>query len=1113
MSNIEDWLGRLNLDRYCQVFTDNDIDLSVLPYLDDTQLEKLGVSMGHRVKILNAAKALDPDEFAPQTTDVSQPPPAERRQLTVMFTDLAGSTQLSLQLDPEELRELNLVYQQITTQSIEKFGGYVARYMGDGVLAYFGYPQAHEDDADRSILAGLDLLQEFSQTPSLTNLHVRLGIATGLVVVGDLIGEGASQETAVVGETPNLAARLQSHAELNTLLVSDATYALAKDKFEFSQRSDLQLKGYVDSIVAWRVLAEKSLESRFQAKVADSDSGFIGRSEELLTLRALWRKSVTACGQTVLIRGEAGIGKSRLVEELFKTIRQSNAITIRYQCSPHHTNSPFFPFSTQVRRAASIDSTDSDASSREKLSALIRTSGASRQLVLDMLSLLVTSDRDSASNSTDTAVQQKSKMVNALCDELASLCKNSSVLVIVEDAHWIDPSSLETLTRLVDFSQSQSVLIVVTTRPQFQCPWREAKNSHEITLDRLSRADSLEIARNVAARHVLNDEMIHRINQQSDGVPLFVEEITKTVLELNYRNVGPGPDDAATDYLSVPTSLKDSLMARLDHLGPAKHLAQVASVIGREFTESIVASLHDDSQQSLKESLARLVSSGLVLPHHGGEKTSYQFNHALVRDTAYDSMLISKRKSIHSKLARVLESNAAEAPEVIAYHYECGGENENALNHWREAGENAALRSANLEAVSHFQQALDCINEIPEDRQQSTELQLQLALGAASIAPKGYASSDVLTAFSRALQLAELIGHAESKFSSTRGVWSNKFLRAELDNATTMANKLLSLSKQTEDPLQELMANRVMGVTCMGNGNYLEAMRHFDLALERYSSDMQEVYISRWGEDPGLFCMVYRAWMNDWLGQRDEAVAQLDDTISLARALPNRYGLSHVLAMASLVYQLRNDTQKVLSLTDAAIELSTEQGVQWLAWSNVHRGWALAKTGETDIGIRICANGIEDIKKTGTRFPLPHLLPLLADILIDRGDLESAKYALDEAVNIVNAANCGHLLPELHKTIAVLECRHGNTNLAAASFKEALAVSRTQQASTLELKVLVALQQHLPDSTLAQDELPALQILVNVFNPADTTKDIVDAHKLISATVQQLCIQTNESIP
>ena len=1092
---IDVWLKSIQLSCYSAVFLENDIDFSVLPYLDDTHLEKLGVSIGHRIKIINAAKTLviEPDE------SLSDPErqQAERRHLTVMFSDLVGSTELSQQLDPEDLRELNLAFQQVTTRSIENFGGYVARYMGDGVLAYFGYPQAHEDDAERSILAGLDLLQKITEIPSPVELSVRLGIATGLVVVGDLIGEGAAQESAVVGETPNLAARLQSAAEVNSILVSDETYALAKESIDFAQLPGISLKGFSELKYPWRVLNEKLTESRFQAKGSHRSSPFIGRMRELLKVRELWRLARDGNGQSVLIKGEAGIGKSRLVEELVDTTRDSQVKTLRYQCSPHRTNSPFFPFCAQIVRAASIQPNDGLSSKQSKLSGLITTKGELRQEVVDTFYHLLTFDSEAPASDNVSTRQTKAKTINALCMELRSLCETSPVLIVFEDAHWIDPSSQEVLDKLVRLSSQLTVLIAITSRPHYTTHW-QSSCFQQMILDRLSEMDSAEIVKNIATRHMLTDGIIAKINSQSDGVPLFIEEITKSVLEAATREVKHSVATTNTRELTVPASLQDSLMARLDNLGSAKQLAQIAAAIGREFTDDLIAALYDGTEDELERSLKNLMSSGLVYSHTGRGKTTFQFNHALIRDTAYDSMLISTRKSVHKKIAQILQGNLHEESELIAYHYGCADEPEEALKYWRYAGEKASLRSANIESIAHFKKALACVKKIPKKNQVSEELKIQLALGAAYIAPMGYASDEVLQAFQRAADLSQNIGHSVSRFSSMRGVWSNQLLRAEVASASLMADNLLILAGETDNPLQKLMAHRIMGTTHLGCGQYVEAKQQFELALSIYDPEDQEDYIRQWGEDPGLFCMVYRAWMNDWLGDRDTAVTQLDESIALARSLPNRYGLSHVLAMACLVYQLRSDPNMVLELTDAAIGLSKEQGVQWLAWSRVHRGWALSKVGEAEKGLQICAQGIDEIKKTGTRFPLPHLLPLLAEILIDNGELKPAAKVLGEAMGIVSKANCGHLLSELYKINGELAIKQGASNRANEQFGEARALAKSQQANTLELRAVIAqlrYQQQLGDGNNTRD---ALSILYNKFTQGHSTPDLIEAKSLLS---------------
>ena len=714
------WLRSLGLGKYEAAFRENEIDETVLPNLTAEDLKDLGVSIvGHRRKLLDAIAALRSDTSAPgSSSDLKNAPSApspspedraERRQVTVMFSDLVGSTALSARMDPEDLREVISAYQKCVAEAVQRFGGFVAKYMGDGVLVYFGYPQAHEDDAERAVRAGLELVAAVGALKTHAPLQTRVGIATGLVVVGDLIGSGASQEQAIVGETPNLAARLQGIAEPNTVVIAESTRRLVGNLFELDDLGSQQLKGIAGAVRAWAALRPASVESRFDALHATGVTELVGREEELELLLRRWSKAKTGEGQVVLLSGEPGIGKSRLTVALQERLKGEPHTRVRYFCSPQHTDSAFYPAIAQLERAAAFERHDIPESKLEKTVSLLGSSAAQDtdvQLLAELLSIPI-GNRYSALNWSPQ--RKKEKTFEALLRQLDIAARQQPVLLIYEDVHWIDPSSRELLDMTVDRVARLPVLLLITFRPEFVPPWTGQAHLTTLTLSRLGRREGALLVERLAANRALPDEITAEIVERTDGVPLFVEELTKAVLEaaVEGQDASETISKAALPSLAVPATLYASLMARLDRLGTAaKEVAQIGAAIGREFSYELLILVAQKNEEEVKASLAHLSDAGLVFCRGMPPEANFLFKHALVRDAAYGSLLRSQRQHLHARIATTLETEfpdkAAAQPEVLGHHAEEAGLAAKAIGFWQKAGELAVRRAANPEAIRHL---------------------------------------------------------------------------------------------------------------------------------------------------------------------------------------------------------------------------------------------------------------------------------------------------------------------------------------------------------------------------------------------------------------------------
>ena len=773
--DIGDWLRSLGLERYEAAFRENEIDDTVLPTVTAEDLKDLGVGIvGHRRKLLDAiavlrayASAKAPTAEAPPTLPKSPQDTAERRQVTVMFSDLVGSTALSARMDPEDLREVISTYQKCVADTVNRFGGFVAKYMGDGVLVYFGYPQAHEDDAERAVRAGLELVAAVDALKIGASLQTRVGIATGLVVVGDLIGVGESQERGIVGETPNLAARLQGIAEPNTVVIAESTRKLLGNLFELQDLGTREVKGISEPVRAWTAVRPSAVESRFEALHASGLTALVGREEELELLLRRWSRAKTGEGQVVLLSGEAGIGKSRLTAALLERLTGEPHTRLRYFCSPQHTDSAFYPIISQMERAAAFVHDDIPQARFDKLDMMLAQTSTSKQdvaLFAEMLSL----PNDGRYPAIDLAPEQRrQRTLEAIVSQMEALARQNPILMIFEDAHWTDPTSLELFGRVVDRVRSVRVLLIVTFRPDFDPPWVGRAYVTFLAINRLGEREILAMIKGVIGNKALPANIRQDIIDRTDGIPLFVEEMTKAVLEAESQGaVEHLAASVPPSALPVPASLQASLMARLDRLGTAKEVAQIGAAIGREFSHSLLAAVTRKPETAINSALDRLIAAGLLFQQGVPPHASYLFKHALVQDAAYGTLLREPRRALHARIAETLEDQFAEIaenqPELLARHCTEAGLTEKAASLWGKAGQRSLERSALVEAIEQFTRALDQIAAVPATPTLRREqIKLQVAFITPLIHVKGHAAPETKAAVEQAnlfIKQAEVLG-------------------------------------------------------------------------------------------------------------------------------------------------------------------------------------------------------------------------------------------------------------------------------------------------------------------------------------------------------------------
>ena len=786
MRDIADWLLENGFGRYVDLFVQNDVDASVLRELTDDHLKELGVPLGTRIKLLKAIASLresdvDAAAHVAATVQGTTRAEAERRQLTVMFVDLVGSTALSRQLDPEDMRAVITAYQSAVAGVATRFEGHVAHYMGDGVLCYFGWPRAHEDDAERAACAGLAITAAVGRlrAPGGEFLSARVGIATGLVVVGDLIGEGAAQQEAVVGDTPNLAARLQGLAGPGQVVVAAATRTLLADTFEIAELGSHQLKGIDGSTSAFALVAERSVTSRFDARTTASLSPMVGRDHELGLVLEKWRQAQSGDGQFVLLSGEAGIGKSRVVRAVGDAAAQAPHQRISQQCSPYFSDSALYPVMQQLLFATGIEPGDSADAKLDKLEAVARGGRGVRQLLAALLDIGSEARYGRLDLSPE---QQRALTLQALRSELLELARDRPVLWVIEDLHWSDATTLELVELCLDQVALSPVLILATARPTFEHGFGGHPIVTRFTLNRLGRDNVKAIVGKLAGGKSLPDALLQEIVVRTDGVPLFVEELTKAVLES-----GRLSETAATfeltgtlEQLAIPASLHDSLMARLDRLQPVKEVAQAAACIGREFDGKLLQAISPLDTGRLGDALAQLQQAELIFRRHHTTESAYVFKHALVRDAAYESLLKVRRQAIHAQLVDVLRRTGDTAPELLAHHATLAGLTEQAIGYWQQAGLAALARPAYVEAIGHFRNALALVPSMGGDRVWlERELDLQVSLAQALIPKYGWSADATVRAYARGLELVERLGDTPDRFPILFGIWAGHLVRSE----------------------------------------------------------------------------------------------------------------------------------------------------------------------------------------------------------------------------------------------------------------------------------------------------------------------------------------------
>ena len=1103
-----DWLERLGLGQYAQRFVENDIDFALFTKLTDADLKELGViSLGHRKRLLEAIAERAALAPPPTLAESKASDTAERRQVTVMFSDLVGSTALAAYMDPEDLREVISAYQKCVAEIVSRFGGFVAKYMGDGVLVYFGYPQAHEDDAERAVRAGLELIAAVSALKVANPLQTRVGIATGIVVVGELIGSGEAQERGIIGETPNLAARLQGIAEPNTVVIAEDTRRLLGNLFELQDLGAKELKGIAGSVRAWAALRPSAVESRFEA-LRTATTPLVGRDEEIELLMRRWEQAKSGDGTVVLISGEPGIGKSRIAQTIVERISAEPHMRLRYFCSPHHQDSALYPSIAQLERAAGFRREDTPEQRLDKLEAVLAqgTNNLSEAvpLLADLLSI-PTGERYPALNLTPQ--KRKEKTLQAQLAQVEGLAARQPVLMVFEDIHWSDPTTRESLDLLVDRVPTLRVMVILTFRPEFTPPWVGRPYVTLLSLNRLPPRQRTEMILHVTGGKALPKEIAEQIVDRTDGVPLFIEELTKSVVESGlvtkagdrYAVAGP------TAPLAIPTTLQASLLARLDRLAPTREVAQIGAALGRSFSHELISAVAQMPQQRMDDALEQLVSAELIFRRGTAPDAEYTFKHALVQEAAYSTLLRNRRQQIHARIVSTLEAQfpelVAAEPQLMAQHCSEAGLNEKGAGYWLKAGQRAVARSSMPEAVAQIKKGLGLLDSMaPSPARQQQELDLRIALGPALIATRGYSSAEVGEAFALASTLAEQLDRPDYLVPLHYGQWAYHLVRSEHRLALPSAERIEQIGKARSNAAALLHGRLYRGIVHFFLGELDIARTLFEQCHDLGEPAHRKASLAITAEDGYSIMLAYLAVTLAHLGYFDQARSRADQALLEARGLQHTYTLAFCLGFPGWIAFVANQPHEVGRHADEMFDLANEHGFPWpLAIATVMQGWSAVALGHPRDGLSLLTKGIAMTRSVGAMVGETARLTALAEAYARLGQPADGLRRLDEAAQSIEATDERYYEAEVYRVRGDLLNATGDQETAEQNYRRALAVAAGQSAKALELRAATSLARLWRDQGKRTEACDLLAPIYGWFTEGFDTPVLQDAKAVLDA--------------
>jgi class 3 adenylate cyclase/predicted ATPase len=1068
------WLKTLGLGQYADAFAENAIELDVLADLSDEDLEKIGVRLGHRRKILKAIAQEQPlvARATASKPAKARPGEAERRHLTVLFCDLVGSTALSARHDPEDMREMIRAFQDCCAGVVARYDGFVAKFMGDGVLVYFGYPRAHEGDAERAVRAGLDMSAavERLRAPDGTELRARIGIASGLVVVGDLVGEGPNREHAAIGDALNLAARLQQLAEPGTVVIAEPTRQRLGRRFAFRDLGSHTVKGLAEPVAACTVAGVARFDTRFEFERDAGLSPYVGREREVALLDACWAAACQGSTRSLLISGEAGIGKSRLIFQFARNLPAGGHILLRYQCSPFHQSSALYPFTEQIRQTAGIEEGGAPALQLDRLEALIGASiskSASARLAPLLADLLSIPADGRYPPLGQSAAQRRRHTLDAFLAQLESQARQQPVVVFFEDMHWADATTLEVVTLWIKRIRDLPVLLLMTCRPEFVSPWRHMAEVGTTTLRRLDADSVRTLIASLSGGAPLPRQVAERIAVNTDGVPLFIEELTKTVRESGFRpeHAEHGRMQGFASDLGIPVTLQDSLMARLDRLAPVRDVAQTAAAIGREFSFEVLQAVAGRNTSILARALARLEDSGLLFRVSPPPNSRYRFKHSLVQTAAYETLLRSRRVFLHARIAKALSelfpTIAATEPETIAYHLSRAGQPAAAAHWWSKAGQHAQQRSAHIEAIAHYSHAIAMADTPGETPLPAAErLRLQMEYAHALVAVHSHGAPVTVAAFARARELAAEIAEPAERFAVYYGLWAGSHVRGELVPAREIAAAFVAEVEHGPVMPEAGLAYRALGTTYWTMGELALARTHLKKALGIHDAERDRSLCLRHNLDPGVGTMMQLAIVQWQMGEVSEAVAIADGGLQAALRTAHTPTIAYAHGWRALLETLRANAKRSIVNAHALVDLSHVHALSvWDALGTMFHGWAVAQTSGETSSLDAMRAVIDSFRDGGLLLYQTFFPALLAEVEAVAGNVDAAVALIEEARTVGEATGQRWYIAELHRQRASLALRRPAEGFAVAEahLERAAATARAQQATSFERRAALLL--------------------------------------------------------
>ena len=1129
--DVTNWLREQDLEEYIGSFQENAIDEGVLLELTADDLRDLGVTkVGHRRKLINAIEQLNsatdvgydqkekPDTarvaIVPNVPEIidstpKESPEAERRHLTVMFVDMVGSTELSTRIDAEDVREVITGFQNTVAGIISRYEGFVARFMGDGVLCYFGWPRANEDDAERAVRAGISIIESVkkSTTPDGTPLSTRVGIASGMVIVGDLIGSGASEEAAVVGETPNLAARLQSLAGPDELLLPEATGRLLNNAFTLESTGLHTLKGIAAPVQAFLVTAEVARESRFDARNTGNMTPLVGRSQELGLIEEGWTQAKSGAGQMILVSGEAGIGKSRIVQAAIDTVKQVAHTRITFQCSPYHAESAFYPIIHQMQYAAGFTGDDVGAERLEKLQALAGVTPDNVPLLATMLGI-----EPNAGYSVPemTPVQLRSRTMEALAETLVSQASHKPVLVVFEDLHWIDPTTLEFLDLAIDAIADHRIFMLATARPTFDHSFGGHPGVRQFALNRLGREQVFSIVAKLTEGKPIPQQVLQIILERTDGVPLFVEELTKTILESGVLK-DDGNElvlDGPLNAVAIPNTLHDSLMSRLDRLQPIKEVAQTAACIGREFSHHLLSQITRLAEQELSNALDELMTAELIYRRGVPPEARYQFKHALVRDAAYESLLKPRRRAVHTDVLTALEANPDTSPEVLATHAEAAGLTERAIDLWESASKAAIARPAFDEGIAHLNRALGLVmpqvdgedsavadqfekRAVNQTANRAVALQLQLAV--ATMTRRGLGAVATKNAFEKAMELVDIVGETPMRFSIMYGLMLVRYLRGDNDEAVRYGEPFVELAEQESDTAPAVVANRSFGVALMNVGQLQRSLQYFERALELFDPEIHAGLAKQYAQDLGMAShgLISFNLLLQGQSQRAELLYRECERYGATCGDINSTCYAHFVGLY-LAVLARNESE-LQRHTNELRRLSEEQNLFFYKYTSAIGEELLRAARGEEAAIQAYRHADDAIVATGSMMTLPQFRIEASRRALALGRRDRADQMIESARAQIASTAENTALSDLYRLEATLAVSDGKPDLAEHHLQHALDVAREQGAKLYELRAAVDFARLKLDQNQGNSALLVLRPAYNKIEEGDCPVERAEA--------------------